>query len=93
MSVFAVGSTVFVEAVVVAHAPGQPFGAVHVRVPGSTDPDHLLDGVEAIVPEPLAVPSAEVYFHGSADSIESDQFTDPDGWPYGEHYEGETPWA
>lgn len=91
MSVYDVGKTVFVEAVVESYTPGKPFGAVTVRIPGSTDPDGVLDVVQAIVPEPLAIPSDEVEIL-TPYSGERDEFTDPDDY-YGSYYEGASPWT
>lgn len=45
------GEPVLVEAEVVSFEEGQPYGAVTVNVPEATDPSHLLDGVQMIVPQ------------------------------------------
>ena len=54
------GDTVLVEGVVVAVEEGRPYGAVHVRFDGTTDPTHLVDGVEVIAPQVIVTPAPGV---------------------------------
>lgn len=51
--VYLPGQTVLVEAEVVGYEWARPYGAVLVRFPGSTDPSHTLDGVEALLPQAM----------------------------------------
>lgn len=58
---FMPGQRVLVEGVVVDWEFGRPYGAVTVAFPASTDPSHMLDGVEAVVPQNLCfVPGVDV---------------------------------
>lgn len=57
---YTVGQTVLVEGVVTAVEEGRPFGAVTVRFDGTTDPSHLLDGVELVAPQVLVTPAPSV---------------------------------
>lgn len=45
------GETVLVEGVVEKYDPTHPFGEVHVMFKTATDPSHLLDGVEVVLPQ------------------------------------------
>lgn len=50
---YAPGQRVLVEAEVVSYEWGQPYGAVSVIIREATDFSHMLDGVDAVVPQAL----------------------------------------
>lgn len=54
------GQRVLVEGVVTAWEYGKPYGAVTVAFPTATDPSHLLDGVEAVVPQAVVFTEEDV---------------------------------
>lgn len=72
------GQPVLVEGETVSFEPGEPYGEVTVKFPTATDPSHLLDGVVALVPEPLVhsvdvdIPEDWVSEEGYYDEMEED---------------------
>lgn len=52
-TVYRRGDKVLIEATVKSWDPFTPFGEVHVFIPPATDPSHMLDGVDAVVPQAI----------------------------------------
>jgi len=60
---YRVGERVLVEGTIIDWEYGTPFGAVTVRFEAATDPDYILDGIDAVVPQAIVFsdcPSVDV---------------------------------
>ena len=58
---YRVGERVLVEGTIIDWEYGTPFGAVTVRFEAATDPDYILDGIDAVVPQAIVfAPSVDV---------------------------------
>lgn len=81
MTTYRKGQKVLVEGTVIAWETGRPFGAVTVSFREATDPSHLLDGVEAVLPQ-VVVHTLGVEEPSDDDPYYGEQY-------YGSYYEGQ----